>query len=81
MQVVPRSGVWLPDELAVLQTAFGVLRKQYHRGISDEDFETQIVDDLMQSARDGCHDPKELVQRCRARMRSKRAAVISFGVE
>ena len=73
MQVIPRTGVWLPDELTVLQTAFGMLRNVSHGGVPDQEFETLIAADLMQSARDGCHDPHDLVRRCRAHIKTQLA--------
>jgi hypothetical protein len=73
VEVVLRSGVWLPDELAVLRTALGLLKAAPHDGVTDQEFETLIVADLMQSARDGCHDARELARRCRTHIKSELA--------
>lgn len=76
MHVSPR-GVWMPDEIAVLETAFGVLRKANHRGMSDAEFDAWVVEDLMESARDGCHDPRDLVQRCRDHFKDRTKSRLS----
>ena len=76
MELVP-YGIWMPDEISTLQTAFGILWNLDHRGIPDDRFEKLVVTDLIKSARDGCHDPIELAQRCRAHLKAETASRIS----
>lgn len=79
MQLVPRHGLWLPDEMTVLQAAFHALAHEEHPGVPDELYEAEIVENLVLSARDGCHDAPDLVRRCHARMKAKSALKIAFG--
>ena len=79
MQLVPRHGLWLPDEMTVLQAAFHALAHEDHPGVPDELYEAEIVENLVLSARDGCHDAPDLVRRCHARMKAKSALKIAFG--
>ena len=79
MQLVPRHGLWLPDEMAVLQAAFHALALEDHPGVPDDLYEAEIAETLVQSARDGCHDAPDLVRRCQARMKARSAAKIAFG--
>jgi hypothetical protein len=67
MLELPIRGLWMPDEIVVMQTAYAIiLRKHRHDASFEKHPQEELAESLVTSARDECHDVRALVRRCEA---------------
>jgi hypothetical protein len=67
MQNLPLKGLWMPDEIAVMQSAYDIILRRHRGDAAFGEHEREVMAKLVvSSARDECHDVRALVRRCEA---------------
>jgi hypothetical protein len=72
MRELPIKGLWMPDEIALMQSAFEIILRRHRADPSfGEPEQKAVAKTLVASARDECHDVRTLVRRCEAGLETR----------